>query len=109
MAFTNATLQDLYALLKTKGDWVGLLKDATTEVTGGSYGRVQTVWPTGTNGSGAGSQVAINVPAGTTVTHLGVFSAASGGSPIGVEALPTPLTYNDNGTALVTPTEAVIN
>lgn len=56
----------------------------TNEVTGGTYARVQ-----GTFGAASGgvrqlsSNVDLNIPAGTTVTHIGWFTAATGGTFIG--------------------------
>jgi hypothetical protein len=52
----------------------------TSEVAGGSYGRVQTTWGAASSGDRTGSQVAINIPAGTTVTHWGLWTTASGGT-----------------------------
>ena len=59
--------------------------NASTEATGGGYARKQTTWSAGTGGDGiyTGSQVEIDVPAGT-YTHIGIYAASTGGSAIEV-------------------------
>jgi hypothetical protein len=74
------------------------------EVTGGAYARVQTTWSGSATGSKAGSQVTINVPAATTITHFGIWSAASGPTYIGGGTLPSSEAYTGAGTYLLTPT-----
>lgn len=61
-----------------------------SEVTGGSpaYARKQTTWGSANAGERIGSQVSIDIPAGTNVTHWGLWSAASGGTFKGGFALP---------------------
>ena len=77
----------------------------TSEVTGGTYARLQTTWGTAAASSMTGSQVTINVPASTTITYWGVWSAASG-STYYYEggALPASQAYVSAGTYLLTPT-----
>jgi hypothetical protein len=74
------------------------------EVAGGSYARVQTTWSASGGGSKAGSQITINVPAATTISYFGVWSAVSSGTYIGGGALSTAPTYVTQGTFLITPT-----
>lgn len=75
----------------------------TSEVTGGTYARVATNWAAPAASAVAGSAVTLNVPAGTTITHWGVFSASSAGSFVYGGALPAPETFGSNGTYSLTP------
>lgn len=78
----------------------------TNEVTGGSYARQQTTWSSA-SGSGpvtrAGLQVTIPIPAATTVTHFGLFTAVTGGTFEGFVDI-TDETFGAGGNLLVTPT-----
>lgn len=74
------------------------------EVTGGSYARQQTTWGSASDGDRTGSQVTVPIPAGTTVTHWGIWSAVSGGSFIGGFALSSPEAFGSAGNLLHTPT-----
>jgi hypothetical protein len=81
------------------------------EISGGSpaYARVATTWAggtTGSNGAGTdvGSQVTLNVPAGTTIGWFGIWSAVTAGTYYGGGALPNSETYTGQGTYLLTPT-----
>lgn len=74
------------------------------EVAGGSYVRVATTWGTPAAGSMAGSQVTINVPAGTTITSWGLWSLSSAGNFFDGGALPTNVLYSVAGTYLITVT-----
>ena len=74
------------------------------EVAGGGYARQQTTWGSVADGDTTGSQVAIPIPAGTTVTHWGVFSAASGGTPVLAFALAAPEVFGSAGVLNHTPT-----
>jgi hypothetical protein len=75
-----------------------------SEVTGGAYTREQTNWPAPAASSVTGSSVTLDVPAGVTITHWGVWSAASGGQFIYGGLLPAPESFGSNGTYSVTPT-----
>ena len=59
-----------------------------SEVTGGSpaYARKSTV-VTATSGTGTSTTVTFDVPAGVTVTHFGTWSAVTGGTFYGGNAL----------------------
>lgn len=69
--------------------------------------REQTTWGAASNGSRTGSQVSIAVSAGTTITHWGVWSAATGGTFLGGFALGTAETFSNAGNLLHTPTLVV--
>lgn len=77
------------------------------EVTG--TGRPATTWGAASNGSRAGSQVTAPIPAGTTVTHWGISSAATGGTFLGGWALAQPETFGSAGEIQHTPTLTVAN
>ncbi len=107
--FSNTGIDDALGGLTTAGTWISLhtASPATTganEVTGGAYGRAQTTWSGASGSAQSGSQVTINVPAGTTITHFGIWTASSGGSYLGGAALPASEAYTGAGTYLLTPT-----
>lgn len=67
------------------------------EVTGGSYARVSATWAAASAASRAASnQPAVNVPAGTTVTHVGYWTASTGGTFLGYGSV-TPATFTNAG------------
>lgn len=71
----------------------------SSEVTGGTYSREAISWTTATLGSVESSaQIVFDVPASTTITHLGYWSAATGGTFYGSRALNAAQTYATNGT-----------
>jgi len=82
----------------------------TSEVTGGSpaYARKQTTWAAAgsgaTGGDRAGSQVSIDIPAGTTVTHWGIWSAVTSGTFYGGFALGASEVFGAQGVLQHTPT-----
>jgi hypothetical protein len=54
---------------------------ATGEVTGGTYARVAVTWGTASGGSISNSNaLTINLPASTTASYFGVFSAITAGT-----------------------------
>jgi hypothetical protein len=81
------------------------------EVTGGSpaYARVQTTWATASGGSRVGSQVTANIPASTSVTHWGLWTASTGGTFKYGGALDATETFGSQGTLLHTPTLTATN
>jgi hypothetical protein len=75
----------------------------TNEVTGGGYARVQTTWSPAAGSSKTGSTAVLNIPAGTTVTHWGLWSSNSGGTfYYGGDS--TDESYSSTGQYGVTPT-----
>ena len=74
------------------------------EATGGSpaYARVATTWGSASNSQVAGSQVTINLPAGT-YTYAGIWTAATNGTFIDKVAISST-TLGAQGTLLITPT-----
>jgi hypothetical protein len=74
----------------------------TSEVAGGSYARQTTTWAVAAGGSRVGSQITASIPAGTTITHWGLWS--SGGTFHGGFALAAPEEFGSAGTWNHTPT-----
>lgn len=109
--FSNTSIDDAIAGITAAATWISLhtASPATTganEVSGGSYARVQTTWGAPATSASLGSQVTINVPASTTITHFGIWSAVTAGTYHGGAALPASETYGGAGTYLLTPTLA---
>lgn len=76
------------------------------EISGGTYGRVATTWSAAAGSSRSGSAVTLSVPAGTTITHFGIWSAGVGGTYKRGGALSTSETFTAAGTYALTPTLA---
>lgn len=84
--------------------------------TGGSpnYARKAPVWAAGSTTDGAQSAAAVqfDVPppsSGTrTITHVGVWSAVTGGTFLDSYALPATAAFTGQGQLLVTPTVTVV-
>lgn len=88
MPLTTAELQVLADYQAGRLTWLSLHtadpgQSGASEVSGGSpaYARKQTTWgAANSSGDATGSQVTFDVPAGTTVTHVGFWSASSAGT-----------------------------
>ena len=114
MPFTTPGLNALVSGLIAAGTRISLhtADPGTTgasEVTGGTYARVATTWGSPASGSAAGSEVSLNVPAGTTVTHWGLWSAATGGTFLFGGALAAAEAFGAAGTQKHTPTITASN
>jgi hypothetical protein len=106
---TKEALADAYIAL---GAYVSLHTSSpgstgANEATGGSpaYARQQTTWGADSTDDGvrAGSEVTIDAAAGT-YTHMGLWTAASGGTFIDGAALSSSVTLGAQGQVKVTPT-----
>lgn len=109
MPFTTAVLNLAVDAIAGAGAYISAhTGDPSTtganEVAGGSYARQQTTWGTAANGERVGSQVNIPIPAATTVTHWGVWSAATSGTFRGGFALGASEVFGSAGTLQHTPT-----
>ena len=109
MAFTDAALNAAVGAVTALGSWISAhTGDPSTtganEVTGGSYARKQTTWGSALAGDQTGSQVSIDIPAGTTVTHWGIWSASSGGTFRGGFDVSPSEGFGAAGVLNVTPT-----
>lgn len=76
----------------------------TSEVTGGSpaYARQAVTWAPITGGTGITNDPQFNIPAGVTVTHFGLWSAATGGTFYGGDPLSASEVYAAQGTYTLT-------
>lgn len=114
MAFTNAAKEAGALAITALGAYISLHTadpgtTGTSEATGGSpaYARKLTTWSGGaSDGSVPGSQVTFDLPSGT-YTHMGIWSAASGGSFVAGFALSAPATLSGQGQTLITPTVTI--
>lgn len=109
MSFTESALNDAVNGIAAAGTWISAHtadpgSGGTSEVSGGSYARQQTTWGAASAGDRVGSQVTIPIPAGTDVTHWGLWSAASGGTFKGGWALGATEAFGAAGSLLHTPT-----
>jgi len=109
MGFTDAALNAAVAAVTALGDWISAhTGDPSTtganEVAGGTYAREQTTWGAAASGDQTGSQVSIDIPAGTTVTHWGIWSASSGGTFRGGFEISPSEGFGSAGVLNVTPT-----
>ena len=73
------------------------------EVAGGTYARVAVTWNSPSGGAVTNSNsLTINVPASTTVTHVGIWSALTTGTYyIGAALSPNVTTGGSAGTATI--------
>ncbi|MFC5996959.1 hypothetical protein ACFQE5_22365 [Pseudonocardia hispaniensis] len=114
MAYTNTALTTAVTAVKNAATYISLhtADPGTTgasEVTGGTYARKATTWGSVTNGSVTGSEVTLDIPSGTTITHWGLWTLASGGTFYYGGALAASESYGSNGTYAATPTLNAIN
>lgn len=106
----NATKESLATAFTGLGNWIAVYTNvsAGTEATGGSpaYARKQTTWSGGaSDGVATGSQVAIDLPAGT-YDGVGIYTASTGGTLIEKVSI-TSTTLGAQGQILVTPTVTI--
>ncbi|WNN95002.1 hypothetical protein SEA_MAGRITTE_25 [Microbacterium phage Magritte] len=74
------------------------------EVSGGGYARKPLTWtPGASDGATAAAQVEFDVPAGT-YTHVGLWSALTGGVFVDLYDIPTDIVMSVAGKIRVTPT-----
>lgn len=109
MPFTDSALNDAVNGIAAAATWISAhtadpSAGGANEVAGGSYARQQTTWGSASSGDRVGSQVAIPIPAATSVTHWGLWSAASGGTFKGGFALGATEVFGSAGTLNHTPT-----
>ena len=92
---SGLTAVAVYASLHTADPSTG----GTSEVTGGSYARESISWGAALAGTAASdAPIVFDVPGSTTITHLGYWSALTGGTFYGSRALDTEQTYATDGT-----------
>jgi hypothetical protein len=110
MPFTTAADTTAITAVKNAATWISLHTGDTSttganEVTGGTYARVQATWGTVTAGSvTANTSVVINVPAGTTITYWGLWTASTGPTFYFGGILAASETFGAAGTYSLLPT-----
>lgn len=110
MPTANATKESAAVAVTNLGSWISVHTAApgttgASEATGGApaYARKQTTWtPGASDGVVTGSEVTIDVPAGS-YSGFGVWDAATGGNYIGGDTFTTA-TLNTQGQIKITPT-----
>lgn len=108
VATTRQVLADAYKTLTGASTvWVSLHTadpgtTGTSEVTGGSYVRVQGTWTSGSGGILTMAELTFNVPAGT-FTYCGLWSASSAGTFYDKALLTPSLTTGGPTTVKITP------
>ena len=71
----------------------------SSEISGGSYTRESITWAAASNGTAAsGANIVFDVPSSTTITHIGYWSAVSGGTFYGSRVLDASQTFATAGT-----------
>lgn len=92
--------------------WIGVATAAqsagstvTSEATGGSpaYARKQTTWGAASGGVVTGTQITLDLPAGT-YTHVLLCTASTGNTLYEWYALPSSVVLSVQGTLAITPT-----
>lgn len=109
MPYVNASKNTMLDHLGTLGLYVSLHTadpgaTGTNEVTGGSpaYARKSVTWAAASGGSKAASnQPEFDVPASTTITHVGIWSASTSGTFYGSGTI-TSETFAAQGTYTLT-------
>lgn len=109
MGFTTATRDEFLNDLDALATHVSLHtadpgSTGASEVSGGSYTRQAVTWAAASGGSKTAGAMTFQIPAGTTITHFGLWSAASGGTFVGGGALDAAQSYPTGGTYDFTPT-----
>lgn len=108
MAYTTAAQNAAINGVKNAANFISLHTGdpgitGASEVSGGTYARVATTWPTSaSNGSVTGTAATINVPASTTITHWGLWTAGTAGTFYYGGPLPASETFGAAGTYALT-------
>lgn len=111
MAFVASALNDAVNGIAAAGTFISF-HTADPGATGANEiaaTRPATTWGTASNGTRAGSQVSQSIGAGVTVTHWGLWSAATAGTFKYGGALAAPEAFGSAGTIQHTPTLTVTN
>lgn len=109
MAFTTAADNAGVAGLIGAGTWIGAHTaspgTASNEIVYANSGtRAQSTFPAPANGASTGSQVSLNIPAGTSVQAYSLWSAQTAGTLLGTWAMGTNETFGNAGIMQFTPT-----
>lgn len=109
MGYTNTSKNTALDAIGTAASYISYHtadpgSGGASEVAGGSYARVQTTWGAAASASKAGSQITSNIPASTTITYWGLWTAVSGGTFHYGGLLSASEAFGGAGTYLFTPT-----
>lgn len=110
MAYTSTADTTAITAVKNAATFISLHTadpgtTGTSEVSGGTYARVAVTWGTVTSGSVSSTAAAvINVPAATTITHWGLWTASTGPTFYYGGTLTASETFGSAGTYSLTPT-----
>lgn len=107
MPYTTAALNaavDGVATLGTRVSFHSADPGTTGAAEISGTGRPATTWAAASGGSRVGSQVTASIPGATTVTHWGVFTAATGGTFLGGFPITPNEPFGSAGTIQLTPT-----
>lgn len=116
MALTVAGRNDTAAAFATGSTHMSLHTadpgaTGANEVNGGTpaYARKASTWAAAANGAvSISAALAFDVPSGVTVTHIGLWSAVTGGVFKGGTSLGVPETFTAQGQYVVTATTATV-
>jgi hypothetical protein len=104
MALTSATRDTMLDQLNALATHASLHtadpgSSGTSEVAGGSYARVPITWSASSGGTkNITAAATVQIPAGTTFTHFGMWSALTSGTFRGGGALDSSQSYPTGGT-----------
>lgn len=111
MPYTTTGLNAGVDGVAAAGTWIAVHTADPAGVAGASQAgtRYQTTWAAASGGSRVGSQVAIAVAGGVTITHWSVNTASTGGSQLYSAPLAASETFGSAGTYNFTPTISAVN
>lgn len=80
------------------------------EVSGGTYARQSITYTSASGGAIDSSNIPeVPIPASTTVTHVGYWTAATGGTMVAYDALAISETFNNVGNLTITDSDLDLN
>lgn len=109
MAFTSTAKNSAVDAIGAAATYISMhTGDPSTtgasEVSGGTYARVATSWGSSSAGSKAGSATTVNIPASTSISYWGLWTAVTAGTFYYGGTLTAPESYGGAGTYVLTPT-----
>lgn len=114
-SYTDAAKNLMLAALKDEAKYVSVHTESepdstgSGEVSGGTYARQAITWTSPSNGEMSSEQeLEFDIPAGTTVRSIGLWSADTGGTFLGSQPIE-PDTYAVGGVLTITVVLADLN
>jgi hypothetical protein len=109
MAYTAAARNAALDGIGTAATWISIHTadpgtTGTSEVATGVYARKQTTWSAAASSSKTGSAIVADIPASTTVSHWGFWTASTGGTFFYGGTLPNSEAFSSQGQYSLTPT-----